>query len=292
MFKTFKTVTTVSIDGDLVIARETLNFFFTFLRRESGLVLDESKTYLIESRLDPLARAEGLLSIDELGKRIRQETSPVLRKKVVEAMTTNETSFFRDITPFTVLKATVIPEVVKANQKSRRLRIWSVACSTGQEPYSLAMVAAEMASELHGWDVRILGTDIAEKVLDRAQAGVYTQHEVQRGLSVAYLMRFFAQQGDEWVVKPEIKRFVQFRQFNLLTDFSSLGTFDVILLRNVLIYFDTATKKQILERMANALSPGGTLFLGGTETPLGITDQWNRVKLDQGVYYKKQNSVR
>ncbi|MBI3606707.1 MAG: protein-glutamate O-methyltransferase CheR [Nitrospirae bacterium] len=274
-----------------VIARETLSFFFTFFQRESGLVLDESKTYLIESRLDPLVRAEGLSSIDELRKRIQQETSPVLKKKVIEAMTTNETSFFRDITPFTVLKTTVIPEVVKANQKSRRLRIWSVACSTGQEPYSLAMVVAELAPELQGWDVRILGTDIADKVLDRAQAGVYTQHEVQRGLSVAYLMRFFAQQGDEWAVKPEVKHFVQFRQFNLLTDFSSLGTFDVIFLRNVLIYFDNATKKQILDRMGHALSPGGTLFLGGTETPIGITDQWVRVKLDQGICYKKQRSA-
>jgi chemotaxis protein methyltransferase CheR len=204
-------------------------------------------------------------------------------------MTTNETSFFRDLTPFAVLKNAVLPGLVKANATSKRIRIWSGACSTGQEVYSIAFTVGDLP-DLTGWDVNIVGTDIAEKVLERARAGVYTQHEVQRGLGMSSMVRFFTQQGADWAVKPEIKRMVQFRQFNVLNDFSTVGPFDVIFFRNILIYFDSSTKKQILERMAGILSPSGVLFLGGTETPLGITDRWVRVKLDQGIVYKRRDA--
>jgi chemotaxis protein methyltransferase CheR len=268
------------------LRRETLSFLFAMLKKESGLILDDSKIYLVESRLEPIAKAEGFGSIDELTRRLQHDAAPSLRRRVIEAMTTNETSFFRDITPFTVLKSAVLPKLIKANEGAKRLRIWSGACSTGQEAYSIAFSVGD-TSELSGWDVKILGTDIAEKVLERATAGVYTQHEVQRGLGVAYLVRFFTQQGTDWAIKPEIKRMVEFRQLNVLHDFARFGPFDVIFFRNILIYFDASTKKQILERIAGVLSPSGVLFLGGTETPLGITDRWVRVKLDQGVVYKR-----
>lgn len=272
-----------------MVPTDTLKFLFAFLKKESGLILDESKTYLVETRLEPIAKAEGCGSIDELVRRLQLNDAAALRKKVIEAMTTNETSFFRDLTPFAVLKNTVLPGLAKTNAKTKRIRIWSGACSTGQEAYSIALTVSDVA-DLAGWDVKIVGTDIAEKVLDRARAGVYTQHEVQRGLGVAHLVRYFTQQGTDWAAKPELRKCMQFRQLNILGDFSSLGVFDVIFFRNILIYFDTATKKNILDRMARAVSPSGVLFLGGTETPIGITDQWVRVKLDQGVIYKRRDA--
>lgn len=272
-----------------MVSRDALSFLFGMLKKESGLILDDSKTYLVETRLEPIAKAEGFSSIDELARRLQQDAATPLRRKVIEAMTTNETSFFRDLTPFTVLKNAVLPGLVKANEKSKRIRIWSGACSTGQEAYSIAFSVSDVP-ELTGWDVKIVGTDIAEKVVERAKTGVYTQHEVQRGLGVSYLVRFFTQQGADWAVNPEIRRMVQFRQLNVLNEFSTVGPFDVIFFRNILIYFDSSTKKQILERMAGVLSPSGVLFLGGTETPLGITDRWVRVKLDQGVVYKRRDA--
>ncbi len=270
-----------------MVTQTALHFFFSLLQSESGLSLDDSKQYLIETRLQPIAVQEGFPSIDHLARHMKESASPLLRQKIIDAMTTNETSFFRDITPFETMKKEVLPNIMKVKEKSRRLRIWSAGCSTGQEPYSIAMLLCDLAPSIQSWNVSIMATDIAEKVLQRARAGVYSQHEVQRGLPVSYLTRYFSQSGTEWEVKPEVKQFLEFRKLNFLSDFSSLGTFDVIFCRNVLIYFDIETKKKVLEQIARVLAPDGSLFLGGAEMLLGITDHFLRFEMGKGSCYKK-----
>ncbi len=270
-----------------MINQDTLKYLFSLLHKESGLALDDSKTYLIETRLDPIARKEGFSSINDLGLHIKQNPSLPLRQKIVEAMMTNETSFFRDVKPFELLKDVVIPDLLKANEKGRRIRIWAAGCSTGQEPYTIAMLLCEMAPALHQWDIRIIATDIAEGALERARVGIYSQYEVQRGLPVTYLTRFFSQNNTEWAIKPEVKRLVEFQQLNLLSGFSHLGMFDVIFCRNVLIYFDADAKARIMEKFADILSSGGVFFLGGAETPFGITSKFTRVETEKGVCYRK-----
>lgn len=270
-----------------MMTRETIEYLITVLRKESGLVLDESKVYLIEVRLDPIAKEEGFASIDDLAKAMRNGGGSRFLHKIVEAMATYETTFFRDITPFEILKNVVLPGLVKSNEKRRRLRIWSAACSSGQEPYSLAMVLCDLSIPFQGWDTQILATDISESILERARSGAYTQYEVQRGLPIALLARYFQKTSRDWEVRSEIKKLVQFRRLNFLSDFSGLGPFDVIFCRNVLIYFDGPAKRNILERMARELSHEGVLFLGGAETTLGITDAFVRVDTGKGSYYKK-----
>lgn len=270
-----------------MVSKESLNFFFSFLQKESGLLLDDSKTYLIEARLEPIASEAGLASIDSLCQQLRLNPNSPLRQKVVDAMTTNETLFFRDMIPFEIVRKVILPELLKTNQKTRKIRIWSAACSTGQEPYSLAMLLSNMDAALAGWDVEILATDLVERVLEKARNGIYSHYEIQRGLPAQYMTRFFDQVGSEWRVKPELKKWIQFRRLNLLSDFSSLGSFDIIFCRNILIYFDAAAKKKALEKMAARLAPNGVLFLGGGETPLGITDQLARIEVDRGVFYRK-----
>lgn len=227
----------------MVLSKDILEFFFDLLYRESGLVLDESKTYLLEARLEPLAIQEGFPSIAVLGQNMMRRPNSILRQKVVDAMTTNETSFFRDMTPFTIMKETILPELLKTNQASKKIRIWCAASSTGQEPYSLAMGLAEMSPKLLGWDVKIMASDICERVLMKARAGIYSQHEVQRGLPMPLLIRFFEQSGTNWKIKADVKRYVEYQKLNLLTSFSRIGPFDVIFCRNILIYFDAVTKK-------------------------------------------------
>lgn len=270
--------------------QETLTFLFSLLHKESGLALDNSKQYLIETRLDPIARQEGFPSINDLGRHMKQNPSLPLRQKVIDAMMTNETSFFRDLKPFEVLKGVVIPDLLKANEKSRRIRIWTAGCSTGQEPYTISMLLCEMAPVLQQWDIRIIATDIADGALARAKAGIYSHFEVQRGMPITYLTRFFNQRGTEWEIKQEAKRLVEFRQLNLLSGFSHLGIFDVIFCRNVLIYFDIDTKARIMGQFANILSSRGVFFLGGSETPFGITDDFLRIETAKGVYYRKDTS--
>lgn len=274
-----------------MVSKESLAFFFAFLQKESGLVLDSSKTYLIEARLEPLASEAGLGSIDALCHQLRLNPTGPLRQKVVDAMATNETSFFRDMLPFEIVRKAVLPDLLKTNQKTKKVRIWSAACATGQEPYSLAMLLGSIGSALAGWDVEILATDLVERVLEKARGGTYSHYEIQRGLPAQYMTRFFDQIGSEWRVKPELKKWIQFRRLNLLSDFTSLGLFDIIFCRNILIYFDPASKKKVLERMAASLAPNGVLFLGGGETPLGITDQFSRIEMDRGVYYKRGDSA-
>ncbi|QQO34657.1 protein-glutamate O-methyltransferase CheR [Bradyrhizobium diazoefficiens] len=253
------------------------------LKERSGLDLSSDKQYLIESRLLPLARKAGLSGIPELVQKL-QGGSIALITSVVEAMTTNETFFFRDKVPFDHFRDTIMPEVLKARAGRRSVRIWCAAGSTGQEPYSLAMTLKEMGAALTGWRVEIIATDLSQEVLEKAKAGVYSQFEVQRGLPIQHLVKYFKPNGETWQINPELRAMIQHRQLNLLQDFSHLGTFDVIFCRNVLIYFDQETKINIFNRLARQIEPDGFLVLGAAETVVGLTDTFKPIVDRRGLY--------
>ncbi|MBR0900710.1 protein-glutamate O-methyltransferase CheR [Bradyrhizobium tropiciagri] len=253
------------------------------LKDHSGLDLSADKQYLIESRLLPLARKNGLSSIPDLVAKIRAGSS-THTVQVVEAMTTNETFFFRDKVPFDHFRDTIMPEVLKARAARRSVRIWCAAGSTGQEPYSLAMCLKEMGAALAGWRVEIIATDLSQEVLEKSKAGIYSQFEVQRGLPIQLLVKYFKQSGELWQINPELRSMVQHRQLNLLHDFSQLGTFDVIFCRNVLIYFDQDTKINIFNRLARLMEPDGFLVLGAAETVVGLTDTFKPIPERRGLY--------
>jgi len=254
-----------------------------FLKSNSGLALTPDKAYLVNSRLLPVAQQYSCKSVDELVAKL-SVAAPRLKQDVIEAMTTNETSFFRDTVPFENFKTHVLPELLERRKLRRSLRILCAAASSGQEPYSLAMILAEFSLRLVGWNVEILGVDLDEKILKRAEEAAYSQFEVQRGLPVQYLMKYFEQKQQVWHLKPQIRSMVKFRRCNLLEPFANLGTFDVIFCRNVLIYFDTPTKKNILDRLADQLPSDGFLFLGGAETVLDITKRFAPSPGHRGVY--------
>ncbi|NDY41831.1 protein-glutamate O-methyltransferase CheR [Dissulfurirhabdus thermomarina] len=251
---------------------EQFSFFADLVKAGSGIALNPGKEYLLESRLNELARSLGLDGLDELYRKARHEMTPSLKEAVVEAMTTNETYFFRDQHPFEALRKEILPGILDRNRPGRRLRIWSAACSTGQEPYSIAMVLREHFPETAAWHVEILATDISARALEKGRAGRFTQVEVNRGLPVTYLLKYFKQDGAFWIADEALRKLVRFQQRNLLEPFASLGAFDVVFCRYVLIYFDTETKKAILDRLARALRPGGVLFLGATETPVWLPE--------------------
>jgi chemotaxis protein methyltransferase CheR len=253
-----------------------------FLKERSGLDLSADKQYLVESRLVPLARRAGLPGIPELVLKMKSGAD-ALTSDVVEAMTTNETFFFRDKIPFDHLRQTVLPELVQARASRRSLRIWCAASSTGQEPYSIAMCVKEFAG-LAGWRVEIVGTDLSQAVLEKSKAGVFSQFEVQRGLPIQMLVKYFTQVGELWQLNADIRAMVQHRQLNLLQDFSHLGTFDVIFCRNVLIYFDQDTKTGIFERLARLLEGDGVLALGAAESVVGISDVFKPYPDRRGLY--------
>jgi chemotaxis protein methyltransferase CheR len=254
-----------------------------FLKERSGLDLSVDKQYLVESRLMPLARKAGLTTLDELVQKIRGG-STALGADVVEAMTTNETFFFRDKIPFDHLREAVIPELQQTRASRKSLRIWCAAASTGQEPYSIAMCLKEMSAQLAGWRIEIIGTDISPQVLEKSKSGLYTQFEVQRGLPIQLLVKYFKQTGEMWQISPEIRAMVQYRPLNLLQDFSQMGKFDLIFCRNVLIYFDQDMKSQIFGRLAKAMEPGGFLALGAAETVVGLTDAFKPQADRRGLY--------
>jgi chemotaxis protein methyltransferase CheR len=254
------------------------------LRERSGLVLSAEKQYLAESRLLPLVRRNGLASLAELIGSIRLKPSSQLATDTVSAMTTNETFFFRDKAPFENFRDHIMPALVGARTREKRIRIWCAAASTGQEPYSLAMMLNEMGPALAGVRVEILATDLSGDVLDRAKAGLYSQFEVQRGLPIQQLLKYFTQEGDSWRIAAEIRAMVQFRTLNLLNDFSPLGTFDVVFCRNVLIYFDQETKIGVFNRMAKQIPDDGYLVLGAAETVVGLTDAFKPMAERRGLY--------
>jgi chemotaxis protein methyltransferase CheR len=264
-------------DGDF-------DFLCKILKDRSGLVVTRDKAYLLESRLLPVARKHGLKSLDELAAVVRARPIGDLVREIVEAMTTNESFFFRDIKPFEQFKDFVLPTLMKLRAQRRLIRIWSAACSSGQEPYTLAMMLAEQKAALTDWTIEILATDLSQEILEKAQAGLYSQFEVQRGLPIQLLVKYFKQQGDRWQIDDGLHSRVRFKQFNLLDDPAVLGGFDVIFCRNVLIYFDQPTKSQVLDRLVRVLAPDGFLYLGGAETVLGISDRFRPVPENRGIY--------
>jgi chemotaxis protein methyltransferase CheR len=268
------------------------DFVCKLLKQRSGLILSADKQYLVESRLLPIARKVGLANLSDLVSRLKAPGSEPLTVAVVEAMTTNESFFFRDKIPFDHFREDIIPALLAARAGQRRLRIWCAAASTGQEPYSLAICLKEMGHQLAGWRIEILGTDISVGVLEKARAGVYSQFEVQRGLPIQMLVKYFTQNGDMWQIAPDIRAMVQFRPLNLLTDFSHLGKFDVVFCRNVLIYFDQETKIDVLERIARVSEPDGYLVLGAAETVVGLTDAFRPVPERRGLYAPSQTGQR
>jgi chemotaxis protein methyltransferase CheR len=253
------------------------------LKERSGLDLFGDKQYLVESRLLPLARKAGLGGISELVTKMKGGAD-ALTTEVVEAMTTNETFFFRDKIPFDHLRDTILPAMLQSRAGRRSLRIWSAASSTGQEPYSIAMCLKEAGAALAGWRIEIVATDLSQEVLEKSKAGIYSQFEVQRGLPIQLLVKYFNQSGELWQISPEIRGMVQHRQLNLLQDFSHLGKFDVIFCRNVLIYFDQDTKINIFERLNKVLEPDGILMLGAAESVVGITDAFRPLPDKRGLY--------
>jgi chemotaxis protein methyltransferase CheR len=258
-------------------------FLRKLLRERSGLDLLSDKQYLVESRLIPLARRVGLSGIAELVAKLKAG-SEALTSEVVEAMTTNETFFFRDKIPFDHLRETILPALLRARAGRRSLRIWSAASSTGQEPYSIAMCLKEFGAALAGWRVEILATDLSQGVLEKSRAGIFSQFEVQRGLPIQMLVKHFTQVGELWQLNADIRAMVQHRQLNLMQDFSHLGTFDVIFCRNVLIYFDPDTKAVIFDRLAKAIEPDGMLVLGAAESVVGISDAFRLYPERRGLY--------
>jgi chemotaxis protein methyltransferase CheR len=262
---------------------EDFQFISALLKERSGLVLTSDKVYLLESRLIPVARKRGLKGLDDLVDTIRRTKPEPLIADVTEAMTTNESFFFRDAKPFDLFRDNVLPHIL-ASRPGKSFRVWCAAASTGQEPYSIAMLLREQAAKLAGWKYEIVGTDLSREVLERAKKGLYTQFEVQRGLPIQMLVKYFEKKEDQWQIKPDIRAMVQYRELNLLHDFKSLGSFDVVFCRNVLIYFDQATKGQILENIAKLMPADGMLFLGGAETVLGISDKFKPLPGQRGVY--------
>jgi len=253
------------------------------LKERSGLDLSADKQYLVESRLLPLARRSNLNGIPELVQRMKGGAG-TLTSEVVEAMTTNETFFFRDKIPFDHLKDAVLPALAQARAARRSLRIWCAASSTGQEPYSIAMLLKEMTALFSGWRIEIVATDLSQAVLDKSKAGLFSQFEVQRGLPIHLLVKYFAQKGELWQLNADIRSMVQHRQLNLLQDLSHLGTFDVIFCRNVLIYFDQQTKAGIFGKIARMLEPDGVLALGAAESVVGITNLFKPYPDRRGLY--------
>ena len=266
---------------------DDFDYLRKMLRERSGLVLAAEKQYLAESRLLPVARKFGIASLGDLMQQVRAAPLAPLAAATVEAMTTNETFFFRDKLPFDHFRDTILPVLTAARGRDKRIRIWCAAASTGQEPYSLGIIIKEMMAKdaaLSAVRFDILATDLSGEVLERARAGVYSQFEVQRGLPIQLLLKYFSQVGETWQIAPELRAMVQFRTLNLLNDFSPLGRFDVVFCRNVLIYFDQPTKISVLKRLARQMPEDGYLALGAAETVVGLTDVFKPLSDKRGLY--------
>lgn len=255
-----------------------------FIKRRSGIELTEGKQYLVENRLTPVARSYGMKGLCELVEALRTGGNPKIQADVTDAMTTNESFFFRDSAPFDHFRNETLPMLLEKRAHQKSFRIWCAAASSGQEPYSIAMILKEEARQLAGWRYEIVGTDISNQILSKAKQGQYTQFEVQRGLPVLLLTKYFTKADDYWQISPEIRSMVTFKEFNLLDSPSVLGRFDVVFCRNVLIYFDQETKAGILQRICDLMPDDGLLALGAAETTLGISTAFRLIPTKSGLY--------
>ncbi|MBI1360332.1 MAG: methyltransferase domain-containing protein [Alphaproteobacteria bacterium] len=270
---------------------QDFDFVADLLKKRAGIVLTADKTYLLESRLAPLARKEGLPSIDDLIEVVRTRREERLVAQLVDVMTASETYFFRDRTPFVHLREAVLPALAEV-RRGGRIRIWCAACSTGQEAYSIAMMLDQNPSLTDGVPVEIVATDISDRSLEKARAGLYSQFEVQRGLPIQMLMNYFTQQDDHWRISERLRGNVAFRKQNLIEPFTQLGKFDVVLCRNVLVNFDHSTKADVLNRIAEQMAPGGYLMLGAPETVVGVSTAFEASLERRGLYRTPQKAVK
>ncbi len=260
-------------------------FICELVRDRSAIVLDPSKTYLVESRLNPVVRSCGMSSIDELVDALRKPNSLKLTQAVIEAMTTNETSFFRDLHPFEALKNEILPKLIESRSRERVLNIWSNACSSGQEVYTIAMLLKENFPALGGWKVRLIASDLSTQILDKAREGIFNQTEVNRGLPLPLLLKYFQKNGLTWQIKDDIRKMVEFRQVNLVETFPQLPPMDIVFLRNVLIYFSPETKREILHKVKRVMRPDAFLFLGGAETTMNLDVPFERQQFGKATCY-------
>src|SRR5262245_38980019 len=273
----------------MTISNTDFTYIRDLVRQRAAIILEPGKEYLVESRLLPVARHEGLTSLAELVARLRARPYNGLHHKVVEAMTTNETSFFRDAHPFEALKEVMLTELITKRATGRTLNLWCGAASSGQEPYTVALVLREHFPALARWNVHFIATDLSQEMLTRAQAGKYSQLEVNRGLPAALLVKHFTKHGLEWHIKYDLRKMIEFRQLNLVGPWPIMPAMDIVLLRNVLIYFNVETKKMILGKIRQLLRPDGYLFLGGAETTMSLDDAFERVQIEQTSCYRLRN---
>ncbi len=264
------------------------SYITALLKERSGLSLTEDKVYLLESRLQPIARANEFETITELIHVMRSGNDEKLIHEVTQVMTTNESMFFRDNKPFDLLRQVILPELKAKNPDKHHLRIWSAACSSGQEPYSVAICLQEEALNMRGYTYDIVATDLCEKVVEKAKEGIYTQFEVQRGMPIQMLLRFFTQApGNHWQVNDVLRSMITYKLHNLLESYGGLGMFDIVFCRNVLIYFDEEMKRDVLDKMAGVMHSGAHLILGSAETVMGVSDKFNNHPDHRGLYIRK-----
>jgi len=275
----------------MAISKTDFDYVSRLAHSEAALVIEPGKEYLVETRLGPLAQREGFASLAALIQQMRSEVKVNgLHHKAIDALTTNETLFFRDFHPFEASRRFIIPEILEQRASARRLTIWSAACSTGQEPYTLAMLLLEHFPQLAAWSVSILATDLSPTVLKLAQEGKYSQFEVNRGLPASYLVKYFTKQDEKWCIKDEVKRMIEFRPMNLIQSWPVMPPLDLVFIRNVMIYFDVETKKTILKKIRDCLLPHGYLFLGTAETTTNLDPQYQPVTHGKAVVYRVQQS--
>ncbi|GAA2912944.1 chemotaxis protein CheR [Actinoplanes cyaneus] len=273
----------------MTLSQAEFTFVANLVRREASIVLAPGKEYLVEARLIPVARAVGAPNVNEFIGDLQKRPNPQYQRKIIDALTTNETSFFRDREPFAALTDVVLPELIKSRASVRKLRFWSAASSSGQEAYSLAITLQESLPA--GWSFEIQGTDISTAMVERAEKAEYSQVEVNRGLPATQLVQYFERAGAHWRIIPALRRNVSFKHMSLTAPFPPMQPFDVIFLRNVLIYFDVATKRQVLQNAAKILRPDGWLFLGAAETTIGIDDNYERVAAGRTSAYRIRSAV-
>jgi chemotaxis protein methyltransferase CheR len=270
----------------MAISDADFHYIRDFLYKQAAIVLDDGKGYLIESRLQPLAKRHGFSSLQAMVSQLRAQPQNGIHVDVVEAMTTNETYFFRDVYPFEALKKNVLPELIKKRESARQLNIWCAATSSGQEVYTILMLLKESFPSLASWKINFVASDISKEMLDRCREGCYSQLEVNRGLAAPMLVKYFQKIGVQWQIKEELRRMVDWRQINLAQNWGVLAPLDIVFMRNVLIYFDLETKRSIFGRLSKLLKSDGYLFLGGAETTMGIDDSFKRVAVEKTSYYQ------
>ncbi|MDP9798078.1 chemotaxis protein methyltransferase CheR [Catenuloplanes nepalensis] len=273
----------------MTLSQQDFSFVAGLVRREASIVLAPGKEYLVEARLIPVARQIGAASVTEFLANIQRRPDPTHQRMIVDALTTNETSWFRDREPFTALTEQILPELISSRATSRKLRFWSAACSSGQEPYSLAITLQQALPA--GWNYEIVGSDISTEMIKRAEAGEFSQVEINRGLPAAQLVHYFERAGAHWRIAPSLRRNVSFTRLNLTAPLPPLPPFDVVFLRNVLIYFDVDTKRTVLKNIGRMLRPDGWLFLGAAETTIGIDDNYERVVAGRTSAYRLKSAV-